>query len=88
MDDKCYITSAEDLITSHEQTRIGFIEAALSKSHKAKPYIEQAKTLKSLASRASSPIGLLDIKEIQKRPAHGLRIIRQVIEVFHNCGQD
>lgn len=65
MNDKCYITSAEDLITSHEQTRIGFIEAALSKSHKAKPYIEQAKTLKSLASRASSPIGLLGIKEIQ-----------------------
>lgn len=60
-----YIKSAEDLVTSHEQTRAGFIEAALAKNYKAKPYIEQAKTLKSLASRASSPAELLNIPEIQ-----------------------
>ena len=53
------------MVTSHGQTRAGFIEAALAKNYKAQPYIEQAKTLKNLASQAASPIGLLDIAEIQ-----------------------
>ena len=48
------IHSANDLVTSHEQTRAGFIEAAMEKNIKAKPYIEQAKTLRSIASTASS----------------------------------
>ena len=59
------IKCAEDLVTSHEQTRAGFIEAALAKNYKAKPYIEQAKTLKSLASHAATPTELLNIPEIQ-----------------------
>lgn len=63
---KCqYIQCAEDLITSREQTRAGFIEAALAKNSKAQPYIEQAKTLKSLSSQAASPLDLLGIKEIR-----------------------
>lgn len=62
---KMCIKSAEDLVTSHEQTRAGFIEAALEKSYRAEPYIEQAKTLKSLASQAATPIELLNIAEIQ-----------------------
>ena len=66
MKEKIYIKSAEDLVTSHEQTRAGFIEAALAKNHKAKPYIEQAKTLKTLASQAATPIELLNIAEIQR----------------------
>ena len=53
------------MVTSHEQTRAGFIEAALAKNYKAKPYIEQAKTLKSLASHAATPTELLNIPEIQ-----------------------
>ena len=40
------IKCAEDLITTREQTRAGFIEAALEKNRKALPYIEDAKTLK------------------------------------------
>ena len=65
MKEEIYIKSAEDLVTSHEQTRAGFIEAALAKNYKAKPYIEQAKTLKSLASQVTTPIELLNIVEIQ-----------------------
>ena len=38
------ISRAEDLITTREQTRSGFIEAALEKNRKALPYIEDAKT--------------------------------------------
>lgn len=59
------ITCPEDLVTSYAQTRAGFIEAAIAKGHKAEPYIEQAKTLKSLASQATNPMGLLKIEEIQ-----------------------
>ena len=59
------ITCADDLVTSYEQTRAGFIEAAIAKGYKAKPYIEQAKTLKSLASEATTPMDLLTIEEIQ-----------------------
>ena len=60
------ITCAEDLlVTPYEQTRAGFIEAAIAKGYKAKPYIEQAKTLKSLAQKAATPMDLLAIEEIQ-----------------------
>lgn len=65
MNDYIVIKSADELVTSHEQTRAGFIEAALAKNKKAQPYIEQAKTLKSLAMQASSPSDLLNISEIR-----------------------
>lgn len=58
------IQSAKDLITSHEQTRAGFIEAAMAKNIKAKPYIEQAKTLKSIASTVKTPDMLIEKTEI------------------------
>lgn len=65
MKEELYIKCAEELVTSHEQTRAGFIEAALAKNYKAKPYIEQAKTLKSLASCVSTPAELLNTPEIR-----------------------
>ena len=65
MDKYQYIQCAEDLITSREQTRAGFIEAARAKNYKAQPYIEQARTLKSLSSQAASPSDLLNIEEIR-----------------------
>ena len=60
------IRCAEDLITTREQTRAGFIEAALEKNRKAQPYIEEAKTLKSYAYRAKKPMDLLEMYEIRK----------------------
>lgn len=62
-----YITSAEDLITSPEQTRAGFVEAALEKNRKAQPLIDKAKSLKSYASTVKTAKDLLHIKNI--RPA-------------------
>lgn len=59
------IRKPEDLITSHEQTRAGFIEAALEKNIKAMPYIEEAKSLKTFASRAKGPMDLLKMAEIK-----------------------
>lgn len=60
------IKCAQDLITTREQTRAGFIEAALEKNRKALPYIEDAKTLKLYASRAKAPMDLLNIPNIRQ----------------------
>lgn len=60
------IKKAEDLVTSREQTRAGFVEAALEKNRKCMPYIEEAKTLKILASKASCPQQLLKMPDIRK----------------------
>ncbi len=61
-----YITKSDDLVTSREETRAGFIAFALEKNRKSAPYIEQAKSLKVLAARASSPRDLITMKEIEK----------------------
>jgi hypothetical protein len=53
------IRSADDLVTSREQTRAGFIAMALEKNYIAVPYIEEAKALKALAKKVKKPIELL-----------------------------
>ena len=55
----------EDLVTSHEQTRAGFIEAALEKNQKANKYILQAKHIREDAKMAETPEELLQIDSIQ-----------------------
>ena len=60
-----YITKANDLVTSRDETRAGFIAFALEKNRKAAPYIEQAKSLKVIASRAKTPKDLITMKEIE-----------------------
>lgn len=60
-----HLRSYTDLITTKEQTRAGFIEAALEKNRKAQPYIEAAKTLRFYALKAENAVKLLDIPEIQ-----------------------
>ena len=86
MDPLLPITSAAELITSREQTRTGFIEAALAKNEKARPHIEQARTLRAYAQTASTPIALLDIPAI--RPAL-LKAIHELIKNFlEPAGQD
>lgn len=60
-----FLKSYKDLITTKEQTRAGFIEAALEKNRRAKPYIESAKTLRFYAQKAEKAMDLVDIKEIQ-----------------------
>lgn len=59
------ITTANDLVTSREQTRSGFIAMALEKNYLAVPFIEEAKALKLLANRVSSPHDLLSLDELR-----------------------
>jgi type II restriction enzyme len=59
------ITKSEDLVTSREQTRAGFIAFALEKNRRSTPVIESAKVLKVLVSKAKTANDLLKITEIQ-----------------------
>ena len=65
MKNHSHIEKFEDLITSREQTRAGFIQFALEKNRRSTPYIEDAKTFKIYASKAASPDDLLNIEEIR-----------------------
>lgn len=62
---KSIITSADDLVTSRERTRAGFIAMALEKNYLAVPYIEEAKALKLLANKVKSPKDLLNLTELR-----------------------
>ena len=59
------IKSPQDLVTSREQTRAGFIAFALEKNRRSTPIIENAKSFKVLASKAKTAKDLLKIIEIQ-----------------------
>jgi type II restriction enzyme len=77
------IKTPEDLITSREQTRAGFIGMALEKNFLAVPYIEEAKALRALAKKVSDPIDLLNLQDVNiskttffKRIPYGVRFCR------------
>ncbi|MFR9504438.1 MAG: AvaI/BsoBI family type II restriction endonuclease [Rikenellaceae bacterium] len=59
------IKTYEDLITSREQTRAGFVTFALEKNKKSTPIIEDAKAFRVLASKANTPNDLHGISEIR-----------------------
>jgi hypothetical protein len=60
-----HITKAEDLVTSYNETRAGFIAIALEKSRRATPYIEEARVLQHRIKKIDSPEKLLDIPDIR-----------------------
>lgn len=59
------IKKPADLVTPREETRAGFISLALEKNYIAVPYVEEAKTLKNLASTVKKPKDLLNIDELR-----------------------
>ncbi|MCL2743159.1 MAG: type II restriction endonuclease [Planctomycetaceae bacterium] len=60
------IESASDLVTPYEATRAGFVSMALEKNVLASPFVEQAKMLKVLASKANTAKELLQISELRE----------------------
>ncbi|MEI0539985.1 AvaI/BsoBI family type II restriction endonuclease [Brachyspira pulli] len=60
-----YITSLEDLITTHEQTRIGFLSIALEKNMVGDPYVKQALAFKSMVSHTKGPEDFLTMPSIR-----------------------
>ncbi len=59
------IKNASDLVTPREKTRAGFIALALEKKCLAVPYIEEAKTLRIIASRVKKPKDLLQVEDLR-----------------------
>ncbi len=54
-----YITSYNELVTSYEQTRAGFVSIALERNRQATPYITEARVLRDQATLAKTPADLL-----------------------------
>ena len=63
--DKHEIKNPEELVTPREKTRAGFIAMALEKNFLAAPYVEEAKALKSLATKIKTPKDLLKIHDFR-----------------------
>ena len=60
------VNLATDLVTSRQETRAGFIEFALEKNRRSKPFIDSAKAFRHFASQARVPSDLLEIREIRE----------------------
>jgi type II restriction enzyme len=60
-----HITQSEDLITTYEETRAGFIDMSLEKNRRATPFVEEARTLQYKIKEINTPEKLLDYPEIR-----------------------
>ncbi|MGH1393736.1 MAG: AvaI/BsoBI family type II restriction endonuclease [Trichormus sp.] len=47
-----HLQSSDDLVTTYEATRAGFIALALEKNRRATPYVAEARILQEAASQA------------------------------------
>jgi len=60
-----HLRSSDDLVTTYEATRAGFVALALEKNRRATPYVAEARALQEAASEARTPADLLTIKGIE-----------------------
>ncbi len=60
-----FITSANDLVTTHEQTRAGFLSIALEKNMIGDPYVKNALAFKTMVAQTTSPDDFLSMPEIR-----------------------
>lgn len=60
-----HLQSSDDIITTYEATRAGFVALALEKNRRATPYVAEARALQEAASLAKTPTDLLNLKGIE-----------------------
>ncbi len=60
-----HLTNSDNLVTTYEAVRAGFVALALEKNRRATPFVAQARALKAAAALAKTPLDLLHMKEIQ-----------------------
>ncbi|NJL21521.1 MAG: restriction endonuclease [Leptolyngbyaceae cyanobacterium SM1_3_5] len=60
-----HLQAADDLVTTYEATRAGFVALALEKNRRATPYVAEARALREAATQAESPADLLEVKGIE-----------------------
>lgn len=54
-----HLHSGDDLVTTYEATRQGFVELALEKNRQATPHVSEARALQEAALEAATPLELL-----------------------------
>lgn len=62
---RSHLRSSDDLVTSYEATRAGFVALALERNRRATPYVAEARALQEAASQAKTPTDLLAINGIE-----------------------
>lgn len=60
-----FITSPESLVTTHEETRAGFLSIALEKNRVGDPFVKNALAFKAMVAHTSSPEELLLITQVR-----------------------
>lgn len=60
-----HLASSDDLVTSYEATRAGFVALALEKNRRATPYVAEARALQAAASQARTPADLRTLPGIE-----------------------
>ena len=60
-----HLQLSDDLVTTYEATRAGFIALALEKNRRATPYVAEARALQKAAATAKTPADLLKVKGIE-----------------------
>ena len=59
------ITCADDLVTSYEQTRAGFLSIALEKNMVGDPYVKQALSFKAMVAQTTCPNDFLTMDTVR-----------------------
>ena len=62
-----FIKSPQDLVTTHQSTRQGFLEQALKKAEVANTYVDQAYRLQERLHEAGNPQEAIDTQDIQEQ---------------------
>ncbi|MEB3311797.1 MAG: type II restriction endonuclease [Snowella sp.] len=60
-----HLQSSNDLVTTYEATRAGFVALALEKNRRATPHVTEARVLQEAANRAKNPVDLFNIQGIE-----------------------
>lgn len=60
-----HLRNSNDLVTTYEATRAGFVSLALERNRRATPTVVEARTLKEAASKAKNPADLLKMNTIR-----------------------
>jgi hypothetical protein len=61
-----HLKESNDLVTTYEEIRAGFVALALEKNRQATPFVEQARALKVTAKQVTSPKDLINLPNIQE----------------------
>ncbi len=60
-----HLAKSEDLVTTYEQVRAGFVALALERNRRSTPTVEQARSLKTIATKVDKPSGLISVPSIK-----------------------